>query len=287
MPSFPIKPAVFYLMIMMSFFFTLSGCNKDNESDPISIPHYGWHHSMEGDIIFVRFDENVPYPFPSTGELLMINKEGTTELSAPQSNGIRYEIDVSPNGSLLAYGVVDKIYVVEIESLHAEDFDLANMFAMPVSWSPDGSAIAFIARDGSFARKIGILDYASGDIQYYDIDTDMNVYGEYIDWTPDGATIAYGKDESIWTFNVSNAETSELIGEKMICYYLEWAPDGRLFFDDIENNEDGVWDVMYHMHQNGSGRSSFLNLSHYGRLECIWDICFSPDGNFIACAASS
>jgi len=269
--------------------FIFPGCEKDEDEE---IPHLGWVDDMEGNILVARYDKTGPtynvvgYPVHYS-ELMVISKDGTEELLFPESDKIRWGMDLSPDGSKLAYIIEKTIYIALVDSTKVELINnLVIDHIYSLSWSPDGSAIAFLGRGSSY--MIGVYDFITGECQYFEIGSEGSFYSSNIDWSPKGNQIAYAHEKSIWVLDITNGEKKKLIQNNIIGYYFDWYPDGnKLYFNDFQSNDDGQWDIIYHVNEDGSGVTEFLDFDKYGLHGYIWEITFSPDWQYIAAAGPS
>ncbi len=126
------------------------------------------------------------------------------------------------------------------------------------TWSPDGTHIAYYARDNQ--KGIYILDMQC--FEYPELKCDpLPVYltsgDSSPDWSPDGTQIVYEKEGNIFVVNSDGTEPSVNITSSMsYCYNPNWSPDGkRIVFSCYQADTHDVFVIK-------SNGSNLINLTN-------------------------
>jgi Tol biopolymer transport system component len=113
-------------------------------------------------------------------------------------------------------------------------------FQSPVTWSPDGTQIAFTRIEKNIEFDIWAANITDGGLSRITNSTEIE-RGPC--WSPDGNSIAYKKGSEIWLASISGSENSMLL--KNGGNLRRWSPDNKwLFHSNWENNH--FYSMDYH-----------------------------------------
>jgi Tol biopolymer transport system component len=153
---------------------------------------------------------------------------------------------------------------------YADDFD--------VTWSPDGSTIAFMRwYDGQTGSVTSLCSVAIDGSGFRVILRDLD--GVQLAWSPDGASLAYygGKDQTIHIVDVNGTNDRPLSGALAQvpgdppAWLPAWSPDGtRIAFTSRD-----LWTI-------GIDGSGLTQLTHLTGDAAAFSAAWSPDGSTIA-----
>jgi Tol biopolymer transport system component len=154
-------------------------------------------------------------------------------------------------------------------NLNVADFGL-----ILISWSPDGSYIAFDAnRDGP--PNIYAIPSRGGDPKRITSNKSADFHPS---WSPDGSSIAFASlrtgNADIWVIPSEGGLAIQLTNHEAMDHHPVWSPDGKLiaFTSDREGNYD-IWIVP------ASGGEPQQLTSHESDDD---HVCWSPDSTKIA-----
>jgi hypothetical protein len=159
------------------------------------------------------------------GELTRIAPDGLNHQVLTSDRRFRQSLDVSPDGTRLAYGYVDLASSRRLIAVSAPDGSGAHDLAegQDPTWSPDGTRLAF-DRGTPGSRRIYVMDANGANV----VQLTQAAESTQPAWSPDGTKIAYVGNGGIWTMRAdgSDAHALGLAGSAP-----DWSPDGsRLVF---------------------------------------------------------
>src|SRR5215213_1154245 len=189
--------------------------------------------------------------------------------------------DWSPDGSRLAFqqstfvnAGANEIFVINADgSGLLKVTDKAWFNNRGITWSPNGSQIAYISEDGPQAIHIANAD-GSGSYRLPGSPTSLWA----VDWSPDGTKFVYSNAKELFVINTDgtgkqqlttvqqtqNGDTSDIDPR--------WSPDGtKILFTRYIN---GVFGKTYVMNADGSNQRKLFNFDSYTPY-------WSPDGRSI------
>ena len=127
-------------------------------------------------------------------------KKATKELPLEPERKIRLQtkegtwidLDVSPDGSKIAFDMMGDIYTIPITGGKATQITNGMAFDTHPRFSPDGKSIVFTS-DKSGAENIWTLDLTDPDAEPKQITKDNDKYYQAAEWTPDGKYLVVSK----------------------------------------------------------------------------------------------
>ncbi|HKA53787.1 MAG TPA: hypothetical protein VKJ47_09010 [Candidatus Binatia bacterium] len=82
------------------------------------------------------------------GDICIVSDAGTNRVRLPNNTGGKVDnLNWSPDGSLIAFNAHDKIFVINPNGTHLEQWSNGEFDFLPM-WAPDGNAIAYICAHG-------------------------------------------------------------------------------------------------------------------------------------------
>lgn len=106
----------------------------------------------------------------------------------------------------------------------------------PVSWSPDGTKIAFMMRDDSIAEDIWTISIS--DLSLTRLTESLGTERSPV-WSPNGNTMVYNSEGTIWQTTESMDEP-KLIAKNHGRAIPRWSPDGKWLYL-ISNNDNYLY----------------------------------------------
>ena len=248
--------------------------------------------------------------FASGGDIVVVEPDGSgrrTLISAPSElGGMAY----SPDGRRLAYwsralSGTWELTVVGADGGKPVTVASANLQptgpALGPSWSPDGSTIAYSARDplvdgslscanwgnGDFCRSRIFLAAADGSGARQIGDPDLDARSP--DWSPDGSTIAFGGGGAspsvgvrLFLMDADGSDVrqlSDVVGSDWAFVRVDWSHDGTKIVGQA-GAEDNIanWDIWV-INADGSGATN-VGAHPLGVDEIIPS--WAPDRNALA-----
>jgi len=204
-------------------------------------------------------------------------------------------IVVSPDGSRVAFmtganevtrnrgAPIGRIGLVAVEGGSDVEWirTRLSILLMP-TWSPDGSLLAFPARDEEADTKhIAVYHLRKGTVRLV-TSTRGDDLELFPSWRPSGEWIAFqrGFRKDLWIVRSDGSSerrvtTSELVGGMGV----QWSPDGqRLYYErrDSSDRSEGEVHVLHSGAPNGQ-------LEPITRGIGIWNLVLSPDGCHLLC----
>ncbi len=187
----------------------------------------------------------------------------------------------SPDGGRLAFqqstfinAGANEIFVINADgSGRLKVTDKAWFNNRGITWSPNGSQIAFISDAGPQAIHIANTD-GSGSYQLPGSPTSLWA----VDWSPDGTKFVYSSGQEIFVINTDGTGKQQLTSVQQTPngdtsdIDPRWSPDGaKILFTRYIN---GVFGYTYLMNADGSNQRKLFNFDSYTPY-------WSPDGRAI------
>ena len=189
---------------------------------------------------------------------------------------------------LAAYGAEDGIYIVDLRS--GESRLLVETAVQPnaVTWSPDGTRIAYVMLADSAMHDIFIYDTVSGETTRVAANPAEDLQPA---WSPDGALLAYtssaGGDYDIWLVDADcaahdggcAARARNLTASPADDRSPSWSADGAtIAFVSNRDAEDSQVHHIFTMPAQGGGATRLTFAADQDASSVAW----SPDGTRLA-----
>ncbi len=194
-----------------------------------------------------------PTPSPSatvasTTGAVVVGLDGTVRAHLPNIPSYASSLVMAPDGRTIAFSTGSRIGVVGIDGTHLRF--LTRLFSRSdgpgsgdisfLSWSPDGSRIAFILNRG-FGGQVSVVDADGSHLARLTFDDEQD---EWPSWSPDGSTIVYANSgitrldssdnsptEEIWTVPADGGTPTRLTHNHIWDNAPQYSPDGtRIVF---------------------------------------------------------
>lgn len=257
-----------------------------------------------GIIYFVGMTQGAVAP-PQSYELYAFSADRSSfrEIVIPQGPAISGDIDVSPDGKVIAYSnhvrfATRNIYTIGIDGAGRRQITRGSAHSgfpqeLHPDWSPDGERIVFSstrccdtvtptsATLGTYA--IHVVDADGTNIRQY---TNGKTFAWAPAWSPDGSTIAYESsavepgNTQIWLIDEDGSNNRVFTDNARLNFAPAWSPDGeRLAFVSRSRGgarNDREWQIRV-IGRDGAGESILLDCEARCSLQST-ALDWSPDG---------
>src|SRR6185295_17038620 len=196
----------------------------------------------------------------------------------PTDSGVRNP-EWAPDGSRLAFqqrSFINNTAVNEIFVINANGSGLLKLtdkvldINRGLTWSPNGSQIAYIGDGGPRAIHIANAD-GSGSYQLPGSPSNLSA----VDWSPDGTKFVYSNAQDLFVINADGTGQTQLTSTQNGINHdndPRWSPDGRrILFTRTTDNSSIILSSTYVINADGSNLRKLFNFSG---LSPYW----SPDG---------
>ncbi|MEN3328048.1 MAG: hypothetical protein V7638_2855 [Acidobacteriota bacterium] len=180
------------------------------------------------------------------------------------TNSFAKNAEWSPEGNKLAFQTstiinasFNEIFVINADgSGTLKVTDKAWVFNRGITWSPNGSQIAYISADGPQTIHIANTD---GSGSYGLPGSPSSLF--FVDWSPDGTKFVYATQNELFVINVDGTGQKQLTTTEDGANHdsnPRWSPDGsRIIFNRFENFITNT----YVINADGSNRRKLFNFS--------------------------
>ena len=236
---------------------------------------------------------------PTGGEIYVINADGTglrNLTNTPTGVGPGRESETgptwSPDGSTIAFMKTTSLEPdgdeadTDVYTIRSDGTQLTQLTATGqeapgggLSWSPDGTRIAFTSERGTSSQ---IFVMGSDGAGQTGITITGSSFGPH--WSPDGSRIAFltqlAASPQVWTINPDGSHATQLTDEPGDHKAdVRWSPDGSRIAYTFAYTPSGtqLGSDIWTMNADGSGKLNVTN-SREDNTSPVW----SPDGRQIA-----
>jgi hypothetical protein len=182
-------------------------------------------------IAWVRSLGEVPGRGGRVREVFVMNADGSSRRQATTLGGFASAPAWSPDGSRLAFGVNNAIFVVDADG---GDPKLLVTNAFDPAWSPDGGRIAFVGNRDGRTHCVSGSDVCVGINALYSMNadgTDQRLLSGAPDldfrapsWSPDGGSIAVACFNKLCIVPANGGDPRRL---DVVGSFPSWSPDGK------------------------------------------------------------
>lgn len=208
-------------------------------------------------------------PSPDNYGIYIANLDG----SEKQIIGQGVWASLSPDGSQIAYGWQDGLYLADTATGESHLIPNTNSNDYNPDWSPDGKRLAFVRIDDF---NLYVINPDGTGLQRVINEID---YEQLVGWSPDGGSLFYGIDTqggiALKKLDLASGQISNLFTVDNKALYADLSPDGSeiAFFDRINEFTSGI----YVSRLDGSERKLVAEMGHWLVVNPIW----SPDGKWL------
>ncbi len=171
---------------------------------------------------------------------------------------------------------INDIYLVQLDGTNLTKVTDGAGIIESITWSPDGSQIAFNSdRDGGDDYEIYVINADGSGLRQV---TNDSAWDQDLAWSPDGKRLAFSSDRdgepAIYTMALDGSDLKKLSDAGRT---PAWSPDGSQIAFAV------IFDGIYVMNADGSGKTRLTDSSERG---WDWFPRWSPDGKWILFASN-
>ncbi|MGD8816701.1 MAG: amidohydrolase family protein [Acidobacteriota bacterium] len=200
------------------------------------------------------------------------------------TEGTYMNLDVSPDGTTIAFDLLGDIYTVPVTGGQATRITSGMGYDSQPAYSPDGARIAYMS-DNSGSDNIWVVDAAGG--EPHQVTRERNDVVALPEWDPDGEYILTRKAGRLWLYHVDGGSGTALGAEEDTggVFGHVFSPDGRyVYFSDRAGGGGGGlsftnWQVRRLDRVTGDVAS--ITAHPNGAFRPV----ISPDGNWLVYGA--
>ena len=153
----------------------------------------------------------------------------TRTIAFTTTEGTYMNLDVSPDGGTIVFGLVGDIYTVPLSGGDATRLTSGMPYDVQPTFSPDGSEIAFIS-DKSGSDNIWVMN-ADGSNQRA-MTTEKEEAVSTPEWSPDGEYVAARRARELWLYHRDGGAGLKLSSDPLVAGVAgpKFSADGRFVF---------------------------------------------------------
>lgn len=254
-----------------------------------------------------RFVQASDEPFGRVALMRHTEGEGTLLLAMDVETGERTPLTVagtvtwaewSPDGAAIAYTLeegggtryalvvanADGSEPVRLVEQEKEDMTLKGPNFVDVSWSPDGTQLAFSGRTIYRGRTVSVVN-ADGTGERV-----LDGFWTAVSWSPDGEQLLLlgwpydvGRDDifDLYTMRPDGTDLVRLTADKFAEFQADWSPDGsQIVYTKGDSEAENANADIYVMDADGSNVRQLTDLPSFEGVGS-----WSPDGRWIVFAS--
>ncbi|WP_281289668.1 LpqB family beta-propeller domain-containing protein [Fodinibius salinus] len=193
------------------------------------------------------------------GEVFLMNTDGSSPTKLTDNSDTDFAGPISPTGTKIAFvsdrgGSTTHLYVMNADGSNVQQLTSSgasvNLLLAGISWSPDGSTLAFVDSRSGNGEVYTIGADGSGEQRL----TNNSATDTWPHWSPDGSKILYASDTDgdyeIYTMNTDGTGRQQLTTDSDNNGMARWSPDGSKVA--FASNRSGNLEI-YTMNPDGTG----------------------------------
>ncbi|MCX9012990.1 MAG: PEGA domain-containing protein [Candidatus Methanoperedens sp.] len=182
----------------------------------------------------------------------LMNSDGTNQLSLG-SEGTECSKDWSPDSKKIVYamagyaGLPSDLYVMNIDGTQKMTIASGMSFCRDISWSPDGSKIAYVSQENGNKDIYIINPDGTGKTQLTTSSSDDSLEGSQNKyWSPDSKKLIFQSDRNgnwdIYSINVDGTGLTQLTSDPANDFYPAMSSDGsKIAFISERSGIKSIW----------------------------------------------